>query len=80
MIELRPHAVWWFLDGMNYQLMEVRPQEFDRITKGIADIIGVPKIYTLRDGDVEWWPQSMEGEPVVVLGDTPPLRNNTHYL
>ena len=65
---------------MNYQLMEVRPQEFDRITGGIADIIGVPKIYTLRDGDVEWWPQCKEGEPVVVVGDAPPLQKDAHWL
>lgn len=52
---------------MHYQLQEVRPQEFDRLTQGIGDIVGLPKIFCLRDDDVEWWPQSMSGEPRVVL-------------
>lgn len=69
MIPHHPHAVWWLLNGMHYQLMEVRPQEFDRIAHGLEDIIGTPKIYTLIDDDVKWWPQSFEGEPVVVVGD-----------
>ena len=73
--------VCWRIDNINYMLMQVRPNELRMVRKKCRDLLGIPYMYcVLDDGDVEWFPDSMQGMPVVRTDadNPPPLR--THYL
>lgn len=67
MIIQRPSAVWWLLRGMHYAMFEIRPAEMERVLREYPDMTGIPASYAIVDGEVKWWPQSMEGEFVLVM-------------
>lgn len=70
-----PVQVCWRIGHLDYAMMQVRPSELARIKKDYPDIEGIPTYYAIVEDDVDWWPSSEEGEPVVVMGhDLPPAR------
>lgn len=69
MIARRPIVVYWRLGGMLYAMMEVRPNEMQRMMKKCPDLLGIPCMYALVGDDVEWFPNCKEGEPVLGFDD-----------
>ena len=67
MIAKRPHAVWWLVGGTHYSLCEIRAAEMARLRAEYPDMLGIPTCYAIINDDVEWWPQSMQGEFVLVM-------------
>jgi hypothetical protein len=57
----------WRLHNIDYVLMEVRPYELAAARKKLPNHIGIPYMYAMIDGEVEWWPNAMEGWPQVFL-------------
>lgn len=61
----RPLTVMWRAKGLLFVMMEVTPAEMRRIRSKGPDVEGTPTYYAIEDDDVEWWPSSKEGWPVV---------------
>lgn len=60
--------VCWRLNGFDYVMVRVRPYELAALKKRYPDWFGIPTQWAVTDeGEVEWWPQSKEGELVVTL-------------
>ena len=58
--------VCWRIDNIDYVLMRVRPDELRTARKNIPNMVTRPCMYAmLENGDVEWWPDCMEGWPVI---------------
>ncbi len=58
--------VCWRIDNIDFVLMRVRPDELRRFRKSAPGLLGRPYMYAmLENGDVEWFPDSMEGWPVI---------------
>jgi hypothetical protein len=62
--------VYWRFDegpgAIHYVMLQIRADEMKRIRKKDPDAIGTPLYWALMDdGDVAWWPNSRQGEPVV---------------
>lgn len=65
---LRIREVYWALDNNFFVMARVRPIELTAARKQRPGLIGVPYMYAIfLDGDVDWFPDSMRGEPLVVL-------------
>jgi hypothetical protein len=63
--------VCWKIANMEYVMMQVRWKEMMVIKKKRPDELGIPTYYALTlYGDVEWWPDSKMGMPVVYLDPT----------
>ncbi len=67
MIVSRIIQVCWHIHGIDYVMMEVQPYEMKAVLKKHSDMLGIPTMYAIIDGEVEWWPQCKNGEPVVVV-------------
>jgi hypothetical protein len=64
----RIREVFWAIDNNLFTMARVRPIELAAARKQRPGLMGVPRMYAiLIDGDVDWFPDSMRGEPVVVL-------------
>lgn len=61
--------VSWFYRGNYYAMKEVPPVEIAALRRRISsDILGVPTIWCrYMNGDFDWFPDCMEGEPVVEI-------------
>lgn len=64
-ISKHPRVVCWRLMKCEYAMMEVSPQEVLYAKKRFPDLLGIPYMYAISDDDVEWFPDSMDGGPVV---------------
>lgn len=63
-----PVRVRWRIDDVDYVMLHVMA----RIKKDHPDMRGIPTYYAIIDDDVDWWPSSKEGAPVVDTYDEPP--------
>jgi hypothetical protein len=60
--------VYWRIGEMHYPMMHVLPAQIKRIRKKSPDLMSIPTMFALTDdGDIEWFPDCMEGEPVVSM-------------
>lgn len=66
---MRVMEVFWKMDdGIYFAMMQVRMIEIAEARKRRPGLLATPYMYALTyDGDVEWFPDSMEGMPVVKL-------------
>lgn len=60
---------YWFYRGNYFGMKQVPPIEILRLRERCrSDILGIPTIWCrLPNGDFDWFPDTMEGEPVVEL-------------
>jgi hypothetical protein len=53
---------------VDYVLQQIRAAEMAYTLKKDPDAVGTPVCWAeMDDGDIAWWPNSMQGEPVVQL-------------
>ena len=58
--------VGWRIDSNYYPMMRVRPIEIIAARKQRPGFTGIPYMYALfSNGEVDWFPDSMRGEPIV---------------
>lgn len=66
-----PMRVMWRIGNIEYAMLHVTPSDLARIKKDHPDMVGIPTYYAIEGDDVDWWPSSKEGEPVVGLYGEP---------
>ncbi len=57
----------WQLDKINYVLMQRHPLEIEAMRRENPGLMGIPMYYAMIDGEVEWFPQTLNGWPKVFL-------------
>lgn len=57
----------WRIGDIDYVLQEVHPLELAMMRKKNPWMMGIPRAYTIVDGEVEWFPQTLRGWPQVYL-------------
>ena len=57
--------LYWRVNGMDHAMMAVLPAELMAARKQCPDLIGTPYIWTMIGDEVHWYPDSLEGMPVV---------------
>lgn len=72
MITSPPVRVRWRIGDVDYVMLHVTPADLARIKKDHPDMVGIPTYYAIINDDVDWWPLSKEGAPVVDTYDEPP--------
>ena len=60
-----PLKVCWRIGDVDYAMLHVTAADLARMKKDHPDILGIPTYYAIIDDDVDWWPSSKEGEPVI---------------
>lgn len=61
--------VYWRIDATtDYVLREITPAGMLYMRRNAPDLLGLPQYWArMADGDVEWFPDCMQGQPRVVL-------------
>lgn len=63
-------VAWRMPNGIDYLLTEARPKDMREMIKKDPDKLGIPCYWArMEDGDLWWWPFSMEGEFLVKVND-----------
>lgn len=60
--------VCWRIGGIDYVMMYVQLEEMKRMRDKNQDLLGIPIAYAFdKEGDVQWFPDCLQGEPVIRL-------------